>query len=82
MADTALKFAADVAAIGDNIDQLRHAAQTNHATVIAQQKEIRRLRRIENVALRVASSRRGFSGVVDVKVLDDLDQALEDRGDV
>jgi hypothetical protein len=47
---------------------------------IDERKELARLRRIENAALRVASSRRPTTGiVVDGIVLDALDEALEKR---
>jgi len=57
------------------------AAAMNAETVAKQQREIVRLQRIENVALRIASSRSSFirSSSSGDKLLDDLDRALEAR---
>jgi len=46
----AAKVSADVAAIGNNIDQLRMAAETNAATVAQQQKELRKLEGLLSLA--------------------------------
>lgn len=63
----------------ENPDQM--AAAMNAETVAKQQREIVRLQRIENVALRIASSRSSFirSSSSGDKLLDDLDRALEAR---